>query len=142
MMFWQLIISGLCFFLLFPSTSQAQFDEKKLQSLFMTPTEREQVDDIRNGTEKKEITERAVLVEKSEKITVTGFMKRSDGKNVVWLNGKNTMRSNVISDAKVQTRGINSRNEVPVMVDGKRQLLKPGETWLRPTTISESPEAP
>jgi len=142
MMFWQLTISALCFLLLLPSAVQAQFDEKQLQSLFMTVEQREQVDAIRNGTEKTIINEAPARAEKSEKIAITGFVKRSNGENVVWLNGKNTMQSDSVLDVKVQTRGINSSNEVPVIIDGKRQLLKPGETWLRPSAVELPLEQP
>lgn len=138
----QLTISGLCIALLLPSVAHAQFDEKQLQSLFMTVSQRKQVDDIRNGKEKTIINERPEFVEKPEKITITGFVKRSNGKNVVWLNGKNTMQSDSLSDVKVQMGGINSSNEVPVIIDGKRQLLKPGETWLRSTTVAAPSESP
>jgi len=131
MMFWQLLIRCLCLALLSSGVVQAQFDEKQLQSLFMTVEQREQVDDIRNGTEKTIINEASARVEKFKKITVTGFVKRSNGKNVVWLNGGNTLKSNFSQGVQVQTNSINTLGQVTVIVDDKRLKLKPGESWSK-----------
>jgi hypothetical protein len=76
----------------------------ELGTLFFTPAERDQLDRMRRGEPE---VPAAVAAGKPR---VTGFVRRSDGRNTVWING------------------------VPMVVGGKaaEQLMDPGEVGTPP----------
>ena len=55
-----------------------------LGTLFYTPAEREQLDRLRGG----ESVESAPLATAGNPHAVTGYVRRSDGRGVVWIDGK------------------------------------------------------
>jgi len=70
-------------------------------------------------------------------VQINGIVKRSNGKSVVWVNGKNTMDTTMTDGIKVYSGSIKSNNKVPVLIDGKKIYIKPGETWSEDTGVSD-----
>ena len=66
-------------------------------------------------------------------MSVTGYMTRSDGKDVVWVNNKNTLESSKIGDVRVHRSTIGKSKKVTVSVEDKTTRLRPGETWYKET---------
>ncbi|MCW8830522.1 MAG: hypothetical protein OQK32_03270 [Gammaproteobacteria bacterium] len=102
-----------------------EYDEKSLRTLFTSQQERQEIDSNKRASDK---TEEQVIVGPAS-VQINGVVKRSKGKSVVWINGKSTMENSTVDGVKVYSNAINSKNKVPVMVDGERIYLKPGETW-------------
>jgi len=100
--------------------------------LFTTDKERQQIDRYRSR--KLTPSEQTSATNQSEKPTVPptiimqGFVKRSDGKNVVWVNDENTLNNRLKQKGiRVNTQKIHD-NQVNLSVAGKRVTLKPGQT--------------
>ena len=104
------------------SSAGADYDAAELDKLFTDKKQRAQIDAVRSGTY-------SGSEEKSSKVKVSGYMTRSDGKSVVWVNNKNTLDSSKLGDVKVQQSNVGKNKRVGVTVDGKHVHLKPGETW-------------
>ncbi len=102
----------------------AEYDVADLQTLFTDKKQRAQIDAARSGK-----TTKPTPVAQTKKIKVSGFMTRSDGKSVVWINNENTLKGSRIGDIKVHQGSIGKNRKVTITVDGKRKQLKPGETW-------------
>lgn len=117
-----LVLSGL------PSGAviAANYNVNALKKLFTDKQERARIDAIRRGGA-------AANEKKSNKIKVNGYMTRSDGKSVVWVNNQNTLESHKIDDIRVQSSNVGKNKQVTIRVDGKTQRLKPGETWNKNT---------
>ena len=113
-------------------TVAKEYSEQSLRTLFTSQQERQDIDSGRRG---KSSPEDQDIVEPSS-IQVNGIVKRSDGKNVVWINGKNTMDSSTVDGIKVYSNSINVQGKVPVMIDGQKVYIKPGETWSGETGVS------
>ncbi len=124
-------------FFAFTSTSQAEYAESELKDLFTTKKQRIKIDAKRFGrsvaaTVKPKVKKKI----KSKKVKISGYMTRSDGNSVVWVNGKNTLKSTRVGNIRVKK--ISTRNnKVTVNVDGKAVRLKPGETWTETKGISD-----
>ncbi len=104
----------------------ADYDVADLQKLFTDKKQRAQIDAARSGKVSKPIARK-----QTKKIKVSGFVTRSDGKSVVWINNKNTLDSSKIGSIKVHHATVGKNNKVTVTVDGKSKQLKPGETWYK-----------
>jgi len=103
----------------------AEYDEQALQKLFTDKQQREKIDALRSGkTIGKE-------VRKSDKVSVTGYVTRSDGKSVVWVNNKNTMNASKVDDVTVYQSTVGKNKKVTVRVGEKNARLKPGQTWYK-----------
>ncbi len=105
----------------------ADFDVNQLQKLFTDKKQRAQIDAIRSGQNI------GAGLKQSDKIKVNGYMTRSDGKSVVWLNNQNTINSSKIDSVRVDKSTIGHNKEIKVSVEGKTRRLKPGETWMQDT---------
>ncbi len=103
----------------------AGYDLSELQKLFTDKQQREKIDAMRSGEYK------GPEIQQSTKIKVSGYVIRSDGKSVVWLNNKNTMESSMVGDIRVNKFNVGKNKKVTVSVDGKTKKLKPGESWHR-----------
>lgn len=107
--------------------SYAEYDVTELKKLFTDKSQRAQIDAARSGkgagAREKETT----------KVNVSGYVTRSNGKGVVWINNKNTLDSSRVDDVKVHQSSIGKNKKVTVNVDGKTVRLKPGETWSKET---------
>ena len=109
----------------------AGYDATELQKLFTDKQQRRQIDSARSGN--YSINESP----QTNKVEVTGYVTRSDGKSVVWVNNKNTMESSRMGDVRIHQSSIGKGKKVTVTVDGKAVRLKPGETWSEDSGISD-----
>jgi len=119
-------ICGLCI-VLYGSSVQADYDVSRLKKLFTDKTQRAQIDAARSGVAS------GAEARQTRKIKVSGYVTRSDGKSVVWVNNQNTLQSSSLGDLKVQQSSIGKNKKVTISVDGKTARLKPGETWYKET---------
>ena len=73
----------------------------------------------------------AIKVKKSDTVSVSGYMTRSNGKSVVWVNNKNTLSNSKIDDVSVRRSAVGKDKKVTITVDGVKARIKPGETWYK-----------
>ena len=128
----KLIITGL-FCMIFSSALHADYDVADLKKLFTDKRQRAQIDATRSGN----FTGAELPQQQTNKIKVSGYVTRSAGKSVVWINNKNTMDTSKIGNVKVQQSNIGKNKKVGVTVDGRHVHLKPGETWSEDSGISD-----
>lgn len=126
------ILLPLCLMLSLQTMAQ-QYSEQSLKTLFTTPQERQAIDSDRRNN--RDSGSQAQGVPSS--VQLNGIVKRSNGKSVVWINGQNTMDSTNVEDYKVYSNAINANNKTPVMIDGKKIYLKPGESWSEGAGVSD-----
>lgn len=115
------------------SAQAAEYNDAELQALFTSKKQRSRIDAVRAG--------RGVGSQgkKSTSVKVSGYMTRSDGKSVVWVNDGNTIDGSRVNGLKVHSGSVGKNNRVTISVDGKRKHLKPGETWRKDTgKVSDS----
>ncbi len=124
------IISGLLCFIC-SSALYADYDAANLQKLFTDKRQRAQIDAVRSG----HYTEPGL--KKTNQVKVLGYVTRSDGKSVAWVNNKNTLDSSKIGEVKVQQSKIGRNKKVGVTVGGRHVHLKPGEIWSEDSGISD-----
>ena len=104
--------------------------EKNLNRLFFTPAERAVIDASRQPVKNIEPSKRQQL-ERTEKIEVKGYLKREDKPDVVWVNSKNTLKSNKpLSDVKVLKVYKNGKVKLKVREKGIVKL-KAGQVLSR-----------
>ncbi len=120
------LVGGLLL-ILCSSMTHAGYDAADLKKLFTDKTQRVQIDAARSGNFSGE--ER----QQTQKIKVSGYVTRSDGKSVVWVNNKSTLDNSRIGDVKVHQSNIGKDKKVTISVDNKTTRLKPGETWYKET---------
>ncbi len=106
----------------------ADYDAADLQNLFTDKLQRARIDATRSGKRTGSDTR-----QQTSKIKVSGYVMRSDGKSVVWINNKNTLESPRIGDVQVHLSSIGKNKKITVSVNGKRKQLKPGEVWHKET---------
>ncbi|MDX2507094.1 MAG: hypothetical protein QNL62_21820 [Gammaproteobacteria bacterium] len=123
----KLIITGL-FCMICSNAVHAGYDAADLQKLFTDKKQRARIDAVRSGDQIGSDTR-----QQTSKIKVSGYVMRSDGKNVVWLNNKNTLDSSKVGGAIVHQSSIGKNKKVTVTVGNKKARLKPGETWSEST---------
>ena len=109
------------------SNVHAEYDVDDLEKLFTDKSQRAQIDAARSGDYVSSSSH------KTNKVKVLGYMKRSSGKSVVWVNNKNTLDGTAIDDIRVHKNNLGENNKVTVSVDGKYKRLKPGESWNKET---------
>ena len=121
----KLLVAG---FLMFSSgTLHAEYDASALKNLFTDKSQRLQIDAARSGKNLK------AEFKQTNKVNLNGYVTRSDGKSVVWVNNQNTLDSTKIGDVRVHARDIGKDKKVTISVDGKSVRLKPGEVWSKET---------
>ena len=123
----KLIITGLLC-LIYSNVLHADYDAADLQKLFTDKKQRARIDAKRSGGYTG-----SDVQQQTNKIKVSGYVKRSDGKSVVWINNKNTLDSLRIDDVKVHQSSIGKNKKVTISVDNKTTRLRPGETWYKET---------
>mgnify|MGYP001812258525 FL=1 len=106
---------------------KAEYDASELGKLFTDREQRSQIDASRSGRGKD------ASVRKTSKINMHGYLTRSDGKSVVWINDENTLESSRVGDVRVHGSSIGKNKRVTISVEGKTARLKPGETWHKET---------
>ena len=113
----------------------ASYDASELQQLFTDKKQRSQLDAARSGN----VTETATEIPQTNQVKVSGYVTRSGGKSVVWLNNKSTLETSKIGDVRVNTNDIGKGKKVTISVNGETARLSPGETWSKETgKIDES----
>ncbi|HHO59934.1 MAG TPA: hypothetical protein ENJ64_06790 [Thiotrichales bacterium] len=116
-----------------PAWAVAGFDAKQLGRLFTDAQQREKIDRLRSRH--GEPPEKAAA---SQAVKLSGYVKRANGKSVVWVNNKSTLNGSRVGNVMVHPSSVGKDNRVTIIVDGKRQRLKPGQTWHKDTgTIRE-----
>jgi hypothetical protein len=110
------------------NVSHADYNAADLQNLFTDKKQRARIDAVRSGGHTG-----SGIQQKTAKIKVSGYVTRSDGKSVVWINDKNTLDSATIDDVKVHQSSIGKNKKVSISVDNKTTSLRPGETWYKAT---------
>ena len=101
----------------------AEYDVNDLKKLFTDKRQRAQIDAARAGDYS------GPEVKQAMQVNINGYMKRSNGKSVVWVNGTNTLESSQVGGVAVNVRSIKSNKKVPVKIDGRVVYVKPGESW-------------
>jgi len=119
------ILSFVC--LLLSTSVCAEYAASDLKKLFTDKSQRALIDARRSGK-----VGDGVEV-KSNQVKVSGYMTRSDGKSVVWVNNKNTLNNSKIDDVRIHNSSIGKDKKVTVTVEGKTARLKPGEVWIKET---------
>jgi len=125
------LILTIIFCMLCSSALHAAYDEANLNKLFTDKRQRAQIDAARSGN----YVENESQQKTTNKVSVSGYMKRSDGKSVVWVNGKSTMEKSTVGDVKVYQSSIGKNKKVTISVDGISRQLKPGEVWHKDTGV-------
>ena len=120
-----MITSLLC--LMYSSVSLAGYDASDLQQLFTDKKQRSQIDAARSGN----VT--AAELPQTSQVKMSGYMTRSNGKSVVWLNNTNTLQSSKMGDVRVQGATVGKNKKVTLTVGGNHKRLKPGEVWHKDT---------
>ncbi len=107
-----------------------------LGRLFVDVEQREKLESVRRGTYDIEVEKESRV----SNVRVNGVMMRSDGENVVWINGENTLDGEPVKGVKVNPETANSETfKVQVDIDGKRINIKPGQNWSEGTgTIKDN----
>jgi len=107
-----------------------------LGRLFVDVEQRERLEAVRRGTYDREIEQESRV----SNVRMNGVMIRSDGDNVVWINGENTLDGDPVKGVKVNPQSADSETyNVQVQIDGKRVKLKPGQNWSEGTgTIKDN----
>ncbi len=109
---------------------------EELGRLFVDVEQREKLEAVRRGTYEKEVEQESRV----SNVRINGVMMRSDGENVVWINGENTLDGEPVKGVKVNPDATDSENyNVQVQIDGKSVKLKPGQNWSEGTgTIKDN----
>ena len=109
---------------------------EELGRLFVDVEQREKLEAVRRGTYEKEVEQETRV----SNVRINGVMMRSDGENVVWINGENTLDGEPVKGVKVNPETADSETyNIQVLIDGKRVKLKPGQNWSEGTgTIKDN----
>lgn len=110
---------------MYGAVSHAEFDADDLGKLFTDKKQRAQIDAARSGV--------SGATNRTDKVKVDGYVTRSDGKSVVWVNGQNTLESSRIGNIRVHQPSMHKDKKVSISVDGESRRLRPGETWNKST---------
>lgn len=103
-----------------------EYSKQRLESLFTTPSERRALNTLRKGV-KPAPSEQVFSGPAS--VHINGIVSRSGGNSVVWVNGKNTLKNSMVDGVKVYSDAMTQSHNIPVMIDGRRVYIKPGESW-------------
>jgi len=122
----KLITTGL-FCIIYSGVLHAGYDAADLNKLFTNKEQRAQIDAKRSGHYS------GSDMKQTNNINVSGYVTRSDGKSVVWVNNENTLESSKLGNVKVHQSSIGKNKKVTISVDGKTVRLKPGENWSKET---------
>ncbi len=109
----------------------AEYDVDDLKKLFTDKRQRAQIDAARAGDYSLN------SAQQTKKISVLGYMKRSDGNNVVWVNGQNTIDSVKLGDVRVNRSKIGKDKKVTIRLEENVIHLKPGEQWIEGSGIAD-----
>lgn len=122
----------LCVFISVQVAAQ-QYSEQSLNTLFTSQQQRQDIERSRKGND---FSADQGFVGPSS-VQINGMVKRSNGKSVVWVNGKSTLDNSMVDGVKVYSKSIKENNKIPVMIDGRKVYIKPGETWSEDAGVSD-----
>ncbi|MBT8118727.1 MAG: hypothetical protein KJN89_03325 [Gammaproteobacteria bacterium] len=105
--------------------SSAEYNADDLNKLFTDKNQRARIDAARSG-----LTGSA---KQTDKVKVDGYVTRSDGKSVVWINGQSTLDSSRVGNIRVHQSSMHKDKKVGISIDGESRRLRPGETWSKST---------
>ena len=125
----KIVLSLLC--LIYSNVLFASYDASDLQQLFTDKKQRSQLDAARSGN----VT--ATAIPQPNQVKVSGYVTRSGGNSVVWLNNQNTLDTSKTGGVYVHQSSVGKNKKVRVTVDGKSVKLKPGETWSEGSGVSD-----
>ena len=108
-------------------TVHADYDIGNLDKLFTNKQQRAQMD-----VERTEKNSDKSLPQVST-INISGYVSRSNGESVVWVNDKNTLNNSRLGHIKVYHSSVGVNKKVTVSVDGQMKSLRPGEIWNKET---------
>jgi len=111
-----------------PATAAEPLMSPPLGRLFMTPEERRALDAARTPLTDPDDPDAAIHATAASRVVLNGVLKRSDGPDVVWINGQPAGGK----DAALQVhRGPDRQNAVTLLdtADGRSVTLKPGQSW-------------
>jgi len=122
--------------LLISQHAKSADEVEDLGRLFVDVEQREKLEAVRRGTYEMDIEQESRVTN----VRINGVMMRSDGENVVWINGENTLDGEPVKGVKVSPETTDSETyNVKVQIDGKRVKLKPGQNWSEGTgTIKDN----
>ncbi len=124
------IYSGLAVLMLVSKPAISQDGIEELGTLFTNTDQREKLESVRRGTYSKEAEQDSRV----SNVRVDGVMIRSDGENVIWVNGESTIDGRQVKGIKVNPKAADIENySVPVNVEGKQVHIKPGQNWSEGT---------
>jgi hypothetical protein len=126
-------------------SSQAASDDD-FGRLFSRPSERKNLDIMRQKQQLKVLTQQDLQQESSvgdvpvalpEPVTLQGYVKRSDGSTTLWVNGKAVQENSQVDDVEIghltrqQAMVKNSSDSLNVKIPatGKHIRLKAGQTY-------------
>lgn len=119
-------------------------DDARLGRLFFTPAERAALDVVRQNSKPPEklvkagdgaededkVTEAGAPEPTLPIVTVHGYVKRSDGKGTVWVNGKPVQEKDATRDVEVgRLRGNTNQVQIKLPSTGQTINLKAGESY-------------
>lgn len=117
-------------FVILVFASNASYAEKSLMRLFYSPAERAAINSSRHTTELKPGEIKAAQPS-TDVIEVKGYISRSDSQKVVWINDKNTLKTNKLYE-DVRVVKVNSNGKVKLRVSGDGIVnVKPGQVVMR-----------
>lgn len=106
--------------------------------LFSTPTQRAELDYLRNTTKipvatlesPEESKSAPAVIEMPSAVSMQGYVKRGDGKKgTVWINNQPVQENSSTNEVQIGTLGSGNRIEVKVPANGKRLSLKAGQVY-------------
>ena len=130
------IIALLVTCVLMPWPAMSEDGVEGLGRLFIDVEQREKLEAVRRGTYNAEMEKESRI----SNVRVNGVMMRSDGENVVWINGKSTLDGTPVKGVSVDPQSADSESyKVKVNIDGKHVTIKPGQNWSEGTgTIKDN----
>lgn len=85
----------------------------ELGTLFHSPEERANLEKLRRG----EVVQETALATPARKPEVTGFVRRSDGRNTVWINGVPVAVAGARGEALMDPETVRSGEGVTVRIE-------------------------
>ena len=113
------------------SNAYAEYDVDNLKKLFTDKKQRVQIDAARSGNYSINSSQQ------TKKVSVLGYMKRSNGNSVVWVNGQNTMEGSKLGDIDVHRSNIGKNKKVTIKLEDNIIRLMPGEHWVEGAGVAD-----
>lgn len=116
--------------LLFSGHAFSADEIEDLGRLFIDVEQREKLEAVRRGTYQSVVKQE----NRVSNVRMDGVMTRSNGNNVVWINGESTLDGQPVKGISVNPQTADRETySVQLKIDGKRVRLKPGQSWSEGT---------